>query len=248
MMTHWPQRPTIYEINTWVWLHELSEQARRPITLGEVPTTVWDGLASYGFDAVWLMGVWERSPAGIAVSMRNDALVTEFRRLLPDFTAQDNVGSAYCVKDYRVDARLGGPKGLGAGQIGVGRTGDTVDPGFRAQPCGAGSLVGNGTSGILHSRQRTRVDRTARRVPPDRRSCAGLWAGSLLPALAGRFTVERLSVTELRKATIATVLSIADQCDGDALRHGDAAAQRMCLNAHGGNAPVPCRRPSIGVR
>ena len=118
MMTHWPQRPTIYEINTWVWLHELSEQARRPITLGEVPTTVWDGLASYGFDAIWLMGVWERSPAGIAVSMRNDALVTEFRRLLPDFTAQDNVGSAYCVKDYRVDARLGGPKGLAQARSG----------------------------------------------------------------------------------------------------------------------------------
>ena len=108
----WARRPTIYEINTWVWLHELSGQARRPVTLGDVPRETWDALASYGFDAVWFMGVWERSPAGIAISLQNEGLMAEFRRVLPDFTVQDNVGSAYCVKDYRVDVRLGGPEGL----------------------------------------------------------------------------------------------------------------------------------------
>jgi hypothetical protein len=39
-------------------------------------------------------------------------LLREFRKVLPDFTEQDNVGSAYCVKNYRVDQRLGGPDGL----------------------------------------------------------------------------------------------------------------------------------------
>ena len=111
-MTHWARHPTIYEINTCVWLHELSEQAQRPVTLADVPRAVWDGLASYGFDAIWFMGVWERSPAGLAVSMQNEGLVAEFRRLLPDFAAQDNIGSAYCVKDYLVNAHLGGPEGL----------------------------------------------------------------------------------------------------------------------------------------
>ena len=28
----------------------------------------WDAIAALGFDAVWLMGVWERSPAGIAIA------------------------------------------------------------------------------------------------------------------------------------------------------------------------------------
>jgi hypothetical protein len=111
-MAHWPRRPTIYEINTWPWLHELNEHARRRVTLANVPVKVWDALASYGCDAVWFMGVWERSPAGVAISMRNQALVAEFRKVLPDFTEQDNVGSAYCVKNYRVDQRLGGPEGL----------------------------------------------------------------------------------------------------------------------------------------
>ena len=110
--TGWPRHPVIYEINTWVWLHELSEQAQRPITLGNVPTAVWEAIAAYGFDAVWLMGVWERSPAGIAISLRNESLVGEFRRVLPDFHTEDNVGSAYCIRDYRVDAHLGGPEGL----------------------------------------------------------------------------------------------------------------------------------------
>jgi hypothetical protein len=72
----------------------------------------WDDLASFGFDAVWFMGVWERSPEGIGISMKNPGLLTDFRRALPDFTEQDNVGSPYCVRRYVVDEHLGGPQGL----------------------------------------------------------------------------------------------------------------------------------------
>jgi hypothetical protein len=58
------------------------------------------------------MGVWERSPAGIEISMRNHGLLEDFRWALPDFTAEDNVGSPYCVRGYRVDEALGGKRGL----------------------------------------------------------------------------------------------------------------------------------------
>ena len=60
------------------------------------------------------MGVWERSPAGIAISMRNEGLLEDFRRALPDFSPEDNVGSPYCVRRYVVDEHLGGPSGLAA--------------------------------------------------------------------------------------------------------------------------------------
>ena len=60
------------------------------------------------------MGVWERSPAGIEIAMRNKGLLEDFRRALPDFSAEDNVGSPYCVRRYVVDERLGGPAGLAA--------------------------------------------------------------------------------------------------------------------------------------
>ena len=80
--------------------------------LAAVPEQEWDAIASQGFDAIWFMGVWERSPAGIDVSMRNQGLLADFRRALPDFSPEDNVGSPYCVRRYVVDEHLGGPKGL----------------------------------------------------------------------------------------------------------------------------------------
>jgi hypothetical protein len=111
-MKTWPAHPVIYEINTWVWLGELGLEHRRPVDLATVPDEEWDAIAALGVDAVWLMGVWERSPAGIAISMRNPGLLEDFRRALPDFSAEDNVGSPYCIRRYVADAHLGGPQAL----------------------------------------------------------------------------------------------------------------------------------------
>lgn len=113
-MKPWPAHPVIYEINTWVWLRELSHTCQSPMTLATVPEKEWDAIASHGFDVVWFMGVWERSPAGIEISLRNQGLLEDFRRALPDFTAADNVGSPYCVRRYVVDEHLGGAEGLAA--------------------------------------------------------------------------------------------------------------------------------------
>lgn len=113
-MKPWPKHPVVYEINTWVWLDSLSRHQRRSVTLASVPSAEWDALAALGVDAVWLMGVWERSPAGIEVALRNDGLMADFRRALPDFAIEDVVGSPYCVRRYVVDAHLGGTEGLAA--------------------------------------------------------------------------------------------------------------------------------------
>jgi len=111
-MRAWPRNPVVYEINTWVWLGELSRKHQRSVDLGTVPAKEWDAIAAHGFDAVWFMGVWERSPAGIEISMRNAGLLEDFRRALPDFAPEDNVGSPYCVRRYVADGHLGGTKGL----------------------------------------------------------------------------------------------------------------------------------------
>jgi hypothetical protein len=108
----WPRYPVIYEINTWVWLMELSRKYKKPVTLATVPQEEWDSIAAPGFDAVWLMGVWERSPAGMRIAMQHPGLQADFRRALPDFSGKDNVGSPYCVHRYHVDENLGGPRGL----------------------------------------------------------------------------------------------------------------------------------------
>ena len=106
------KNPFIYEINTWVWLDELSRRYGTAIDLASVPGSEWDAIRVLGFDAIWLMGVWERSPAGIAIALEHDGFTESFWRALPDFRDEDVVGSPYCVKDYSVDAHLGGPAGL----------------------------------------------------------------------------------------------------------------------------------------
>ena len=56
-MVAWPRYPTLYEINTWVWLSELAAKGGASVNLGSVPAAEWDAIAAFGFDAVWFMGV-----------------------------------------------------------------------------------------------------------------------------------------------------------------------------------------------
>jgi hypothetical protein len=44
-MGPWPNHPIIYEINTWVWLEELSRKYRNPTTLAGVRREEWDVIA-----------------------------------------------------------------------------------------------------------------------------------------------------------------------------------------------------------
>ena len=111
-MTVWPDQPVIYEVNTAVWLDELSRAAGRPVTLASVADADWDAVTPAGADAVWRMGVWERSPAGLALASANTDLLASFRAALPDLRAEDIIGSPYCVHRYVADDRFGGRDGL----------------------------------------------------------------------------------------------------------------------------------------
>jgi Alpha amylase, catalytic domain len=119
----WHRYPNLYEINTWVWLSELSRKYGRKINFSSVPAAEWDAIAGYGFDAVWFMGVWDRSPMGIQIANENRSLIDDFRRALPDFRSEDNVGSPYCVRRYVVDDRFGGPDALAAARKELGMRG-----------------------------------------------------------------------------------------------------------------------------
>ena len=107
-----PTRPTVYEINTAVWLERLGRERGRPLLLGEVPAGEWDALQALPVDAVWLMGVWRRSPAGLQIALADPKLDAANRAALPDLCPEDVIGSPYCVRDYVVDERFGGPDAL----------------------------------------------------------------------------------------------------------------------------------------
>ena len=97
-------RLSSYEINTAVWLGGHS--------LADVPARRWDAIAALPVDAVWLMGVWQRSPAGLAIAAADEGLSSSFRRAVADLRPTDVIGSPYCVRDYVVDERFGGREAL----------------------------------------------------------------------------------------------------------------------------------------
>ena len=45
-MKAWPKHPVIYEINTWVWLAELSQKYQRTVNLATVPEPEWKAITS----------------------------------------------------------------------------------------------------------------------------------------------------------------------------------------------------------
>ncbi len=49
--------PSLYQINTRVWLRRLSRQNGQALTLKDVPHDELDRIAALGFDWVWLLSV-----------------------------------------------------------------------------------------------------------------------------------------------------------------------------------------------
>jgi hypothetical protein len=110
----WPRHPLLYEINTRVWLRELSDRYATSVALDTVPEAELDRLAAWGVDAVWLMGVWEPSVRAREVARTHPDLQAEYDQALPDLDASDVVGSPFAVYDYAVSQRLGGDRALKA--------------------------------------------------------------------------------------------------------------------------------------
>ncbi|GCD40011.1 alpha-amylase [Streptomyces chrestomyceticus JCM 4735] len=113
-MTELPAQPVVYEVNTRVWLREVGRRTGGPAGLGDVPKDAWDEITPHGIDAVWLMGVWERSPRGRGIALWDPSLRTAFDRAVPGVEEGDIAGSPYCIRRYEVDAALGGAEGLAA--------------------------------------------------------------------------------------------------------------------------------------
>jgi glycosidase len=106
--------PSLYEINTRVWLCRLSQEAGQPVTLADVDDATLDDLARRGFDWIWLLSVWQTGAASRAVSRGTLAWQAEFQAALPDLTEEDICGSGFAISAYEVDEALGGKAALAA--------------------------------------------------------------------------------------------------------------------------------------
>jgi glycosidase len=112
MAVRWPRYPLVYEINTRVWLRDLSARHERTVTLATVPAEELAPIAALGFDAVWLMGVWSTGPEPVWAARNEASLRAEYERALPGVTDDDIIGSPYAVSRYEVADEIGGPGGL----------------------------------------------------------------------------------------------------------------------------------------
>ena len=107
-----PLCPSLYQINTRVWLTELSRMAGRAATLDDIPDAELDRLAKVGFDWIWLLSVWRSGSAGQQVSRSNQEWRREFEETLPDLREEDIAGSGFAVTGYTVHPGLGGDAAL----------------------------------------------------------------------------------------------------------------------------------------
>lgn len=101
------QHPHLFEISTVPWLYQLSRSNGRKVTLGDVPTAEWDRLQQFGFDFVWLMGVWRKSPMGRHIFQDSSELYPVYNEALPGWTPEDVVGSPYSIQYYKPDPEAG---------------------------------------------------------------------------------------------------------------------------------------------
>jgi glycosidase len=99
--------PHLYEINTWTWLEQLSSRLGKNISLAEVPDSEWDNLAKLGFNIIWLMGVWQRSPISRRMNVENLGNIPQFSLALPGWKPEDVISSPYAVAGYAPDPRIG---------------------------------------------------------------------------------------------------------------------------------------------
>lgn len=104
--------PSLYQINTRVWLNRLSGQIGRPATLDDISDAELDELANSGFDWVYFLSVWQTGEAGRKVSRSNPQWRAEFQELLPDLQEEDICGSGFAITSYSLDSRLGEAEAL----------------------------------------------------------------------------------------------------------------------------------------
>jgi len=107
-----PAQPSLYQINTRVWLTELSQSLGRPATLDDIPDAELDRLAELGFDWIWLLSVWQTGTAAQQVSRSNPEWRKEFQDTLPDLRDADIGGSGFAIQNYTVHRDLGGAAAL----------------------------------------------------------------------------------------------------------------------------------------
>ncbi len=104
--------PSLYQINTRVWLRKLSSELGREATLADILDDDLDLLARQQFNWIYLLGIWQTGNAGRTVSLSNLEWRKGFEQVLPDLKDEDICGSSFAVTSYIVHPSLGGNEAI----------------------------------------------------------------------------------------------------------------------------------------
>jgi hypothetical protein len=178
-----------------------------------VPTSEWDALADLPVDAVWLMGVWQRSPIGRAIATGMPELVCAYRAALPDLRDDDVLGSPYCVRDYVADERFGGPDGLAVARKHLAQRGVALILDYVPNHIAADHPWATDRPDCLLA---GREEELAQYPEGFMRVAGGVYAKGRDPYFPPWQDVLQLNAfsPELRRAAAEVMTMIAEQCDG----------------------------------
>ena len=107
-----PKYPSLYQINTRVWITEIANKIGRPATLDDIPDNELDRFAEMGFDWIWFLSVWSTGEMAQQVSRNNPEWRHDFESTLPDLLEKDIAGSGFAITRYHVHPDLGGDDAL----------------------------------------------------------------------------------------------------------------------------------------
>ena len=107
-----PHYPSLYQLNTRVWLTDLSRKLGRTALLDDIADSELDHIAEMGFDWVWLLSVWQTGLTGQKISRANPDWRKDFEATLPDLCEEDIAGSGFAISNYTVHENLGGARAL----------------------------------------------------------------------------------------------------------------------------------------
>ena len=106
------KNPILFQVNTRVFLNEISRRINRRATLDDIPDEKITGWSNAGFDWIYLLSVWQTGEAGRQISRTNPIWRREFEETLIDLEEQDIVGSGFAIKGYEASDAIGGAEAL----------------------------------------------------------------------------------------------------------------------------------------
>jgi len=97
--TEWARDLVLLAKNTYVWLEQLSHKYGIAVTrLDQIPDKEIAQIAAQGMTGLWLVGIWQRSPAS--------------RKIKQLYGREDALASAYSIVSYHPAQELGGREAL----------------------------------------------------------------------------------------------------------------------------------------